>query len=259
MSFLKILTSRNAFSREYGTWLIILFNLVFVPVYLHNVNTAVMIFSLSVVFFLMFRFELLDIVATKLQFNQKVKIIRSLIYLFISVGLFLFLYFISSLPLYLTAIIIISGILMLLLNLLTRRKEGKRQMISAQFVLVTFAAFLGAMNYYFIKETIDKNFWIIFIFNSLYYANSVVYVRSKTMGAPFDVYAFLFSIMIILIIIIFNYLNIIKLSSMIIFIPTFVKTLDNIILTNIKVPLRRIGVNESVHCIIFLTLFCLLS
>lgn len=259
MNLSKIFTERNAFSREYGTWLIVLFNLILVPILLHNFTYPILIFWLSILFFLMFRFELLDLISTDLQFSKKSKVIKSVIYLLLSVTFFCILIFNSRIDLKVAFLVSIFGIAMLLLNIATRRRKGKRQNIIAQIVLVCFIAFLGALNYNLLTGCIDKMFFTIFLLSSIFYSNSVLYVRSKTLGAPYDIYALMFSIFSISLFGILVTLNIYQIDAIIILIPTFVKTLDNVILTNIKVPLRRIGINETIHCIIFIGIFCILK
>ncbi len=258
MRLLKFFTTRNAFSREYGTRLIVLFNLAFVPVFMQKISLNIILFSFSILFFLMFRFELLDFFSIELQYSKKAKIARGLIYLIFSAFLFFLLMAKHFIGIKLAFLICVSGISMLFLNIITRRKKGERQIILAQIILVCFMSFLGALNYYFLVRLVDANFMIIFLFNALFFTISVIYVRSKTVGSPYDVYALVFSLITVFLIIILNIIGVVKLTMVIVFIPTLVKTLDNVVLTNTKVPLRRIGINETIHCIIFVFLFSLL-
>jgi hypothetical protein len=207
----------------------------------------------------MFRFELIDLISTDIQFSRKNKVIKSVIYLFISVTLFCVLLLSSLIDFKIAFLVSIIGIAMLLLNIATRRRKGKRQHIIAQIILVCFIAFLGALNYFFLTGCFDKMFFTIFLISSIFYSNSVLFVRSKTLGSPYDIYALLFSILSISLFGILITLNIYQIEAVIILIPTFVKTLDNVILTNIKVPLRRIGINETIHCIIFIGIFWILK
>lgn len=257
MKLLKFFTSRNAFSREYGTWLIVLFNSALVPILLQELNITIIYFWLSIFFFLMFRFELLDIISIELQYSKKSKIIRASIYLILSATLFSLMVLKNLIDINTAILICISGICMLLLNLITRRKKGKRQNIFAQIAIVCFIALLGAMNYFILVGRFDNIFFTIFISSALFYSNSIIYVRSKTYGSPFDIYALLFSVISILIIILLNFWGITRLELIVVFIPSLVKTLDNVILTNTKVPLRRVGINETIHCIIFIWLLFL--
>lgn len=259
MNLLKIITERNAFSREYGTWLIVFFNFILVPLLWQKFTISILMFGLSILFFLMFRFELLDLFSINIQFAKKSKVIKSLIYLLISITFFCILIINSLLDLELALLVSICGISMLVLNIATRRRKGKRQSIVAQIVLVSFISFLGALNYILLIGYFDKIFFTIFLTSSFFYSNSVLFVRSKTLGSPFDIYALLFSVLSICFFAILITLKIYNIETIIIFIPTFVKTLDNVILANFKVPLRRIGINETIHCILFVGLFWLLK
>lgn len=200
----------------------------------------------------------MDYISIEIQFSKKTKVIKALLYLLLSGISFLFLVIKQYMDFKIALLICFIGIGMLILNITTRRKKGKRQNIFAQILLIWFIAFLNAMSYYLITGLIDKNLFIIFISNGFFYSNSVIYVRSKTNGSPYDVYALLFSFSILLICFLSNISGFTKSTLLIAFIPTLVKTLDNVILTNIKVPLRRIGINETIHCIIFMFLFRIL-
>jgi hypothetical protein len=256
MKIVHFFTKRNAFSREYGTWFIVLFNFMLVPIVLQELTYPLIVFGLSIIFFLMFRFELLDVISIELQYSRKTKITKGIVYLLFSIILFSFLVLKSLIEFKIAFFICISGIIMLFLNIITRRKKGKRQNVFAQIVLVSFIVFLGSLNYYFLTGLFDRIFLTIFSTSILFYSNSIIYVRSKTLGSPFDIYALLFSAFSIIIILLLIVVADFKLGTVFILIPTFVKTLDNVILTNIKVPMRRIGINETIHCIIFILLVC---
>ncbi|MFH0893796.1 MAG: hypothetical protein V2A54_05110 [Bacteroidota bacterium] len=152
----------------------------------------------------------------------------------------------------------IPGMIMLLFNLFTRRQKGKRQLILAQMILVSFTAYIGAMIYFMMAGKFDHHFYVFLLFNALYFSNSVVYVRSKTLGAPYDVFALLMSIASVICIFLLSLYHLIPENLFIVFIPMLIKTLDNVILVNTKVPLRRVGLNETFHCVLFITLFNLL-
>ena len=259
MTLFKIFTERNAFSREYGTWLIVLFNLILSPILLQKITATLLIFWLSIIFFLMFRFELLDLISTEIQFSKKKKILKSVLYLFLSAAIFSFLLLSSRIDLNFAFLVIILGIAMLFLNIATRRKKGKRQNIIAQIVLVCFISFISALNYYLLTNCFDKMFFTLFFISSIFYSNSVLFVRSKTLGSPYDIYALSFSILSIALFSILVILKIYQIHAIIILIPSFVKALDNVILTNVKVPLRRIGINETIHCILFIGIFWILK
>lgn len=205
----------------------------------------------------MFRFELLDFFSINVQFSKKNKIIQSIIYLSFSVGLFLFLVITQFINLKVAVFLSVSGALMITLNIITRRKKGKRQNIFAQITLVCFIAFLGALNYYFLTGFMDNNLLYIFLFSALFYTNSIIYVRSKTVGLHYDSIALAFSIFIVLFAVILSIMGLINKTMIIIFIPTLIKNLDNVLLYNLKVPLRRIGINETIHCIIFIFMYYL--
>lgn len=256
---LKIFTTRNAFSREYGTWLIVLFNMALVPILLNKITFNIIIYFFSVFCFLLFRFELLDFFSIELQFSKKSKLIKGIFYLFLSVFLFLLLIFKGFIEIKLALLIAGAGTGMVILNIITRRRKNQRQNIFAQIILVCFIAFLGALNYFFLTGLFNKELIIIFLFSALYYSNSIIFVRAKTMGPPFDAYALVFSIIVLIFVFVLSCLNIVNALMIIVFIPGLVKTLDNVVLYNFKVPLRRIGINETIHSIIFIILFCLLS
>lgn len=254
MKLLKLFTKRNAFSREYGTWLIVLFNFVTVPILMHEITWSIAYLWLSIFAFMMFRFEILDAFSVEIQFSKKGKILWAIFYLIISSLLFGYMIFSGFLSIPLALFICISGISMLAVNIFTRRKKGKRQPVLAQILLVTYISFIGALNYYLLTDRVDAVFFVIFGLSALFYSNSILFVRSKTMGSPFDVYALMFSIMSLLTIAFLSLGGLLKFELMIVLIPTFVKTLDNLILTNTKVPLRRIGINETVHSALFIFL-----
>ena len=255
MRFLKFFTTRNAFSREYGTWLIVLFNLSFVPVMLGTFSENLFLYCLSVLFFLLFRFEWLDYVTIRLQFSLTRKLIRSAFFLFISAGLFFRLWQREFLDEEMVLLISVPGILMFVLNLLTRRKKGKRQPVPAQILLVSFAAYLGALIHPLITKEFSIHFYVILFCNAAYYSCSVIYVRSKTTGAPYDVLAFLFACLLVITVLILEFRGVLPGNLFIVFLPQLIKTLDNVILVNARVPLRRIGLNETFHSLLYIALF----
>jgi len=126
-NFLKIITSRNPFSKEYGTWIIVFSSLVFPLVYMKEVNMSNVLFILTVFFGMIFRYELLDFLNKKQHLNLKKPHVNFWISLvFAPMFFFLFIYRINKLE-YL--ILIPFSFSALLLNIFTRRKEGKRQSI----------------------------------------------------------------------------------------------------------------------------------
>lgn len=258
MSFLKLFTTRNPFSREYGTWLIVLFNLIFVPVVYQKLTLSVAVFIFSILFFLLFRFELLDYFSIKIQYSQREKITRSAIYLFLSGGLYLYLIITGELN-WLPALLVgFTGVLMLVLNIKTRRQKGQRQPIFAQLTLIVFMAFIGALNYYLMFKVINNQMFSVFICQALFYATSVIYVRSKTVGAPYHIYATGGAVLGIVLVFVFSQLGFVNSLLIITLVPTLVKNLDNILLLNTKVPLRRVGLSETFHSLLFITLYAVL-
>lgn len=250
MKLLKIITTRNAFSREYGTWLIVLFNLIYIPFIFNQINQRIIFFSISVIFFLMFRFELLDYFSITIQHKRRKKLILAIVYLTISGVLFYSL----KLNLIIDILMAFTGIALTAFNILTRRKKGKRQPLLSQIILVIFIATIGSFNYYLLFDKIDNHLLTLLVINALYYIISVIYVRSKTEGAPYHIIALVLLLVIIGVILIIGEFLFLRASLIFLFIPSLVKLVDNLILENNKVPLRRIGVNEVFHCVLFLIL-----
>lgn len=253
-SFLKVITTRNAFSREYGTWIIVLLNIVFTPIYIEKFSLEALYLAIAILFFIFFRFELLDLFSLKFRHKKKYNKILFISFLLLLSGLFFTLFYIQNNLSYYLILIPVAGIL-LTLNIKTRRRKKKRQHIVAQIVLTGSFGFISSLFYYVLTENIDATFWQVGICNALYYINSTLYVRSKTVGAPFDSYAILFTIFIYIFgwILISN--EIVDIRILLLYLPTFIKGLDNVVLANFKVPLRRIGVNETFHSILFIVLY----
>lgn len=260
MGILKIITTRNAFSREYGTWIIMVLNLLFVPVCLGIQGIAQLYFSLAAIFFLAFRFEILDIYAIHPgPLLRKQKLIRAAIYLVCAGVLFVWMIFavVKKIDLLLLLIIPVSFIF-LAINIITRRKSGRRQALVFQLLLMLFASLVAAFNYYIITFRIDAIFWMIILCNMLYFSVSVIYVRSKTEGSPNDIIAMIAALAGIFVMLFIGMAGWAGKTMFIIFIPSFIRTLDNVILLNVHVPLKRIGVSETIHGLIFLLLCRLL-
>jgi hypothetical protein len=148
----------------------------------------------------------------------------------------------------------LTGVSLTVFNIVTRRKKGKRQALISQIILVVFIAFIGAFNYYLLFDEINGIMYSLMIINALYYINSIIYVRSKTEGAPYHILALVSVLLTIGFILLSGDLMFLKPVFVLLFIPSLVKVLDNVILENKKVHLRRIGLNEVFHCLLFLLL-----
>ena len=253
-NFLKIVTTRNAFSREYGTWIIVLLNLIFTPIYLGEFSIEALFITLSILFFILFRFELLDIFSLKFtQKKKQGKIVFLIITLLLSTIFYIMFYMKVSSVYFL--LLIPVAIVLLILNIITRRRKGQRQNIIAQIFLTGSFGFIPSILYYVLTKNIDAIFWQVGICNALYYINSTLYVRSKTVGSPFDSYAFAFTILIFIVGWILVSAEVTEIKILILFLPTLIKGLDNLVLANFKVPLRRIGLNETFQSVLFIVLY----
>lgn len=253
-SFFKVITTRNIFSKEYGTWIMLVFNLLFAPFFLGFYTEEIFFLSLFVLFGMAFRVKLLLISAIyELTVYRMITNTNLLIYFMLS-SISFYCFFIQKSDV-LNLLILPIGILLLLLNYFTRRRKGQRQHIFAQLVLTSIMALLPAFIYYLLLGRMDDIFWILGLFNMLYYANSIIYVRAKTIGSPFDIYAFILSILTFLVLFIIYKSDIIDGIAFFIFLPMLLKTTDNIVLSNTRVPLRRIGVYETFHSLLYMFIF----
>ena len=253
-NLLKLVTTRNAFSREYGTWVIVFLNLLFTPVYLSDFSNEILFFSLSIIFSLAFRFELLDLYSLSFSKEKKAqKLAQAFFYM--AIGLVFFIVFLWLTQVYYYLILIPLAFVLLYVNIITRRKKGKKQALLAQLLLTGSIGLIPSLFYYIITQNIDDIFWQVGIINVLYYMNSTIYVRSKTMGTPYDVFAFIFSLFVLVMVLVSVWIGIAEFKILLLFLPTFIKVFDNLILANYKVPLRRIGLYETFHAILFIVLF----
>jgi hypothetical protein len=207
---------------------------------------------------MLFRFELMDYISIRLQFSLNHKLMRALLFLMCSAVLFAYLLYVGALSMLSALMISIPGFLMLVVNVITRRQKGKRQYILAQIILVSFIAYTGAMVYHMMSGMFDHHFYVFLLFNALYFSNSVIYVRSKTVGAPYDVFALLMSVASVILVSFLSANGFVQQNLFVVYIPMLIKTLDNVILVNIKVPMRRIGLNETFHGILYTLLFYLI-
>lgn len=253
-SFFKVITTRNVFSKEYGTWIMLVFNLLFAPFFLGIYNLEIFYLSLFVLFGMAFRVKLLLISALyEISFYRIFTSSSLLIYFMICIISF-YCFFTQKNDL-INLLILPIGIFLLLLNYFTRRRKGQRQNIFAQLVLTSLMATLPAFIYYLLTARMDNIFWILGLFNVLYYANSTVYVRAKTLGSPYDIYALTLSILTFLVLFILYKIDIIDGVALFVFLPMLLKNTDNIVLSNNKVPLRRIGVYETFHGLLYMFIF----
>jgi len=198
----------------------------------------------------------MDAFYVELNKPRKFKLLRALSFLIASAGIVLYLLTTRFIGTKTIALLFFLGMGMVVFNLVTRRKKDKRQVVVAQIVLVSSMALISAVIYFLMTGRADHTFFRILLLNALFFSNAVVYVRSKTEGAPYDIYALTFALSVCLLILIMNLSGLIELNALILFVPTVVKTLDNVILNNTKVPLRRVGLNETIHSILYIILFC---